>query len=122
MNDETFTIEGLTMAVTNMEAMVNFYSDVFNVEFRKLDLYGGSLYQTDWGDLQLLLCPSEIAQVSVNRNRHQFDIVVSDLNMIIDKAKQAGGRLMGNVNVHNGQKVVSIFDPDGNSIVFKEKK
>ena len=66
------------MAITNMQKMLAFYSNVFQIEFTEKEMYGSHLYSGIWGELNLLFCPAEIAQNTAEQNRHQFDIEVSD--------------------------------------------
>ena len=120
MENPTYKIEGMTVAVNNMDAMVNFYSKVFNIEFSSNEMYGATLYSGEWGGMKVLFCPAEIAQIDVNRNRHQFDVIVGDLNQTLQIALSEEGKMLGEVQQNDEMKSGAVFDPDGNSIVFKE--
>ena len=115
-----FQFEGLTIAVTNMRPMLQFYSRVFGIEFKEQELFGATLYAGEWGELQLLFCPAAIAQNTAQQNRHQFDLLVADLDQLIETAIAAGGQLMGPVTEDEHAKSVGIYDPDRNSMVFKQ--
>ncbi len=109
------------MAITDMDAMVKFYESVFDVRFAAHEMYGATLYQGGWIGLNLLFCPREIAQNTAEQNRHQFDIIVDDLDAVIEMVNSSGGEMMGEIAIQSDQKVASIKDPDGNSIVLKQQ-
>ncbi len=117
---DPYKIEGLTIAVVEMQEMLNFYSTVFSIQFEKKEMFGSDLYAGSWGSLQLLFCPASLAGIDVDRNRQQFDIVVESLETVIEVALKSGGRMLGDTQVTDEFKSGSVFDPDGNSIVFKE--
>lgn len=117
---QDYKLEGLTIAVTNMSEMLKFYENVFQIKFLEKAMYGSTLYTGKWGEMQLLFCPAEIAGNTAKQNRQQFDVRVKDVLFIARMAEQNGGRLMGEVQESNGIKSIGIYDPDGNSIVFKE--
>ena len=116
-----YKVEGMTVAVTKMEEMLSFYSNVFEMKFEEQEMFNSKLYSSRWGDLELLFCPAELAQNKAKQNRHQFDVVVDDLEKVIKIAKKYGGKLMGEVQNEEPWKSVGIYDPDNNSILFKEK-
>ena len=113
---------GMTMAITNMQKMLEFYSNVFGLVFEEKDLYNSKLYAARWGELDLLFCPAELAQNSAEQNRHQFDFHVADLSKVIEVAVQSGGSKMAEVVEDDTSLSVGIYDPDRNSILFKELK
>ena len=69
-------VEGMTIAVSDMNSMLDFYRALFHVEFTAKEMYGSTLYSGNLGQLQLLFCPAEIAQNTAKQNRHQLDIIV----------------------------------------------
>jgi predicted enzyme related to lactoylglutathione lyase len=116
-----FKIEGVTVATTNMDQMVNFYSQVFGVEFKERQMLETKLYSGKWANIDLLLCPAEIAKNTAKQNRHQFEIAVSDLNTFIEKVTEHGGELIGDITTSSdGSLSVGIYDPDKNSILVKQ--
>ncbi|MTI38850.1 VOC family protein [Fulvivirga lutimaris] len=117
-----YKIEGMTIAITNMEAMLKFYTALFNIKFKELEMFNTKLYSGQWGELKLLFCPADIARNTATQNRHQFDIVVSDISKTIDVAINNGGVKMGEVNEDDQTLSVGIYDPDQNSITFKQLK
>lgn len=122
MEKINYRIEGMTMAISNMPAMLDFYSKVFEITFTEKELYNTRLYSGVWGGFELLFCPAEIAGNEAEQNRHQFDIVVSDLNKIIETTVKYGGSLMGEIVENDACLSIGIYDPDKNSIVFKQLK
>lgn len=117
-----YQIQGLTMAITNMEAMLDFYMHVFNMTFIEKKMNENHLYSTVWSGLDLLFCPAYLAGIKATQNRHQMDIIVENINKVIDKAIEFGGKMMGEVVEDENSKSVGIYDPDGNSILFVEMK
>lgn len=117
-----YKIEGMTVAITNMEAMLNFYTALFNIKFTQQEMFGTKLYSGQWGELKLLFCPAEIAQNTATQNRHQFDIIVSDIYKAIDIATKNGGKLIGEINKDNHSLSAGVYDPDQNSMTFKQLK
>lgn len=122
MNSKKFQIEGMTMAVTSMKPMLDFYSGFFDISFTEQNMFNSKLYQGKWGDLNLLFCPAEVARNSAKQNRHQFDIVVEDIEASIKLATSFGGKPMGDITDDNGVLSVGIYDPDNNSILLKQYK
>ncbi|MEM9548862.1 MAG: VOC family protein [Bacteroidota bacterium] len=117
-----YHIEGMTIAITNMEEMLKFYSEVFGIEFTLQKMFESNLYSGKWGDLNVLFCPASLAGNTAEQNRHQFDIVVSDLDKTIQAAVENGGKKMGEIVEDDASRSIGIYDPDKNSILFKEVK
>ena len=115
-----YKIQGITMSITNMQPMLDFYINVFNMTFVEKKINGNYLYSTTWNDLDLLFCPAELTQVQVNQNRHQIDVIVDDIQKVINFALSHGGQMMGKIVENENSKSVGIYDPDGNSILFVE--
>jgi predicted enzyme related to lactoylglutathione lyase len=122
MKKEDYYFEGMTMAINNMDQMLAFYTHTFDIQFLEMEMYGGKLYTGKWGGLKLLFCPATIAQNTAKQNRHQLDIVVVDLDKKIEIAVKYGGKLMGQIAETETSRRVGVFDPDQNSIIFKELK
>lgn len=122
MEDNQYQIEGMTIAITKMDEMLAFYSAVFQISFEEKDMFNTNLYAGKWGNLNLLFCPANIAKNTATQNRHQFDIVVSDLAIIVDLVSKNGGELMGEIAEGDNELSVGIYDPDRNSILLKEYK
>lgn len=117
-----YQIEGMTLAVHRMDKMVQFYSNVFNIEFDAKEMFENTLYSGMWGDLKILFCPAELAGNEAQQNRHQFDIITTDLDKIIAMVTAHGGSLMGEISEDDTMRSIGIYDPDQNSIVIKQLK
>ena len=115
-----FKIEGMTIAVSNMQAMLLFYRKVFNIDFNELDMYNSKLYSSQWCGINLLFCPAEIASNTADQNRHQLDILVPDLNQLLILVKKYGGEVMADIIEEDNVISVGVYDPDKNSILFKQ--
>lgn len=117
-----YSITGLTIATTNMKAMLQFYTHVFNITFTQQTMNNFTLHQGVWQNLTLLLCPTELAKNTAKENKHQFNIEVSDLKLFIDRVQQFSGKILGEITEDRSGLSVAILDPDNNSIVLKETK
>ena len=100
--------------------MVNFYQKVFNTEFQERRQYGTRLYSGTWMGISLVLCPAAVANNTALQNRHQFDIRVPNLEVLVNKAIACGGERMGKMQQDDSGKRIGLYDPDGNSMVFIE--
>jgi catechol 2,3-dioxygenase-like lactoylglutathione lyase family enzyme len=112
-------IDRITIAVENMDAMVQFYNAVFDTRLMAVgpqnipEFYKGRL-----GEVDLLFCPNSVVEVVAEKNRQQFRFVVDDLEAILVKVGQAGGRTLDD-SIRNGTlKVCGVEDPDNNTIEF----
>lgn len=122
MKEQKYTISGLTLAITHMDAMLGFYSQVFQIQFEEEQMFGTILYSGNWGGLNLLFCPAELAGNTATENRHQFDIIVPDLSQTIAEALLHGGMQLGEISEDENTLRVGMYDPDKNTIVFKQLK
>lgn len=122
MEKADYQIEGLTMAITNMEQMLDFYSNTFKIQFAEKEMYDAKLYSGVWGGLNLLFCPAKIARNTADQNRHQFEIVVADLEQIIEVTSKHGGKPIGGMAEDENSRSIGIYDPDNNSMLFKQLK
>lgn len=121
-NHIQYEITGLTLAVDSMDLMLDFYTNVFNVNFVNLNIMDAKLHQGQWGHLLLLLCPAEIAEIEAEVNRHQFNLDVNDLDKAVEMVLANGGSVKKESKAVPGMRVITVFDPDGNSIVLREMK
>ena len=113
MTSREVEISGITLAVTNMQDMVKFYSKVFGLNFTATDIGDARLYSADWQGRRLLFCPAEIAKNTAKQNRHQFEFYVQDLDAIKKKIETSGGTIFDSTG-----NAISVYDPDMNSMVF----
>ncbi len=120
MADAEYKVVGMTQAVVRMEEMLNFYSKVFDIQFSEMEMHGHKLYSGAWGDLKILFCPAELAGNKAVQNRHQFDIIVPSLELTADIVNNNGGELMGEIVEDEYFRSLGVYDPDKNTLVFKE--
>lgn len=115
-----YKIEGMTIAINNMSSMLKFYKNVFRIDFTAQSEFGTQLYSGRWTNLTVLFCPAEVAQNTATQNKHQFEIVVQNLDDWILKCKNNGGETIGEITVQKKFRSIGIYDPDRNTIVLKE--
>jgi len=112
-------LNGLTIAVTNMDKMVLFYNAVFDANLKPTvnigdsQFYGGTL-----AGMQLILCPNDIAGVVAEQNRQQFRFQVDNLDTVMKSGQANHGTVINPIDEYKGAKVASLADPDGNTIEF----
>lgn len=115
-----YHLQGITLAATDMNAMLTFYKGVFNVDFEEVEVDGYTLYQGRWLDNSLLICPAEFAGNHSEQTRHQLDITVPDLDDVIEKVKNYGGEIIDEVTLSENKRSIGIYDPDKNSMILIE--
>ncbi|MEM9037487.1 MAG: VOC family protein [Actinomycetota bacterium] len=107
-------IDRLTIAVTNMAAMVAFYDAVFDGGFDRIE--GTDFHLGSLAGFSVLLCPNEIAEVVAEKNRIQLRFVVDDVDALVARAEASGGGAYGERVESDGTIGWGVADPDGNSI------
>lgn len=115
-------LKGFTLAASKMSEMVLFYTNVFGIRFEETEVNNFILYSGEWMGLSMLICPAELAQNMANQTRHQLDIKVSDFDSTIERIREHGGSLIGNISAESGIRSVAFYDPDGNSMTLIESK
>lgn len=113
-------ITGMTLATTKMIEMKTFYTDVFEVDFEAVERFGGVLFEGSFGSIKLTLCPAEIAKNTAKQNRHQLELIVTDIKNTIYLVRQNNGKVLGEMSEADGRKSIAISDPDGNSMVLSQ--
>ena len=112
-------LTGLTIAAIKMKKMVAFYNAVLGARLKPTvhigaaQFYGGKI-----GELELTLCPNDIAGVVAQQNRQQLRFQVHDIEAVMDKGRANHGSEINPVDEYKGAKVASLADPDGNTIEF----
>lgn len=115
-------INSMTLAATHIEAMATFYNAVLEANFEQFELFPGAIaYRGTLAGMSVLMCPNTIAGVEAKQNRQQFDFLVDDVQSTMTAALANGGTQLSAVQEQNGMLVGSVYDPDGNSIVFMQK-
>lgn len=118
--NESYRTEGFTPAVHNMPDMLAFYAGVFGINFTRQEQFDDVLYQGQWGDFTILLCPAVIAGNTASQNRHQFDVNVENLESFLRLCIKHGGTAIGVPTEAEGIRSIGIFDPDRNTLILKE--
>lgn len=103
----------ITIAVTDMPAMVRFYDALFDVGFAPVTAYGTTLYRGTLAGVDVLLCPNDVARVDARQNRKQLTFTVDDLDALAVRAERAGGSI-----VNRSAEALGVSDPDGNTLEF----
>jgi len=118
--NNSFDLVHITLATSNMMAMVKFYDTVFATNLQAMSMFDTMLYQGKIGNVSLLLCPNEIARADAKQNRHQLRFTVADVSETMRLALKTGATLLNDASEQNGEKIGSVRDPDGNSIEFSQ--
>jgi predicted enzyme related to lactoylglutathione lyase len=105
-------IQRITLAVEDMDSMVEFYNAIFDCGLAPLS--GSPLSKGRFADVELVVCPNSVAGVVAERNRHQFRLVVEDAEALATRIGAAGGSVV-NRDTFDGKAVVGVADPEGNT-------
>ena len=116
-------IHRITMAVSDMQKMVQFYNAVFASNLTPFtpalfEEQGAVFYRGSLAGVNLLMCPNEIAGVEAVTNRQQFNFAVDDVFAVMRIALTSGGEQIDGPRIVEGVITASVRDPDGNSIEF----
>ena len=113
-------LNGLTVAVTAMGPMVDFYNSVFAAELSPVP--SSPFFRGTLAGLEVLFCPNTIAEVKAEKNRIQLRIAVSNIHRVVGRALASGGGDYGDHQENETRIVHGISDPDGNSIELIQSK
>lgn len=114
-------LEQIILATTNMAAMVSFYNEVLDARLTGDEaMIGVIFYNGKLDGIPLQLCPNEVAQVEAKQNRQQFHFSTDDLDATLTSALAHGGMQIAEITESEGARLVGVYDPDGNSIVFRQ--
>jgi|SRR5688500_3859054 predicted enzyme related to lactoylglutathione lyase len=109
-------ISSLAIRVYNMDAMVAFYSEAFQIQFREVDTYG---IRSKFGDLDgitLKFVPIRDNDDFKGFPVHQPGFKVANVEAVVALALQHGGKQEGKIIQSEGKIQAAIRDPDGNTI------
>ncbi len=110
------TISSIALRVANMDAMLAFYSEAFQVQFQEVDTYG---IQSQFGDVDgvtLKFVPIRDDADFKGYPVHQPGFVVPDVEAVVALAVKHGGRQEGQTLQADGRVQAAVRDPDGNTI------
>lgn len=106
----------ITIAVNNMETMVQFYNHVLAANLTQA---GSPLFYTGTlAGFKLFFCSNAIPQIKADKNRQQFHFIVDNLEAALPLVRQNNGQVMDDASEEDGMKAIGIIDPDGNTIVL----
>ncbi|MBN3555776.1 VOC family protein [Fictibacillus nanhaiensis] len=120
MNGISFAISQITIAYNQEDEMVDFYNQLLNAELSPFKVGDFRFYKGKIGEIGLLFCPNEMLGIKAEKNNIQFTVQVSNLEEILSKASQCGGKQIQGINREESRSSVGILDPDGNSIELLE--
>jgi catechol 2,3-dioxygenase-like lactoylglutathione lyase family enzyme len=110
------SISSIAIRVSNLEAMVAFYSEAFQVEFQEVNTYGIPSQFGELDGVTLKFVPIRDDSDFKGYPVHQPGFVVPDVEAVIDLALKHGGRQEGRVIRVDGKIQAAVRDPDGNTI------
>jgi predicted enzyme related to lactoylglutathione lyase len=99
-----------------MDAMMKFYSEAFQVQFRGVDTYGIRSQFGELGGITLKFVPIRDSTDFEGYPFHQIGFMVPDVEAVIALALKYGGQREGEV-IRDGDRIqAAVRDPDGNTI------
>lgn len=110
----------LVIACFNMDKMLAFYQNIFDIPFKTVKIPQGSIYLGSIDDIQITLCPASMADIKANENRHQLTFLVANISNCIRKIEGYGGSFINELDEANDCLQIAIRDVDGNSILLKQ--
>ena len=113
-------LRGITIAIVNVGAMVDFYNALFHARLQPFEGLGTVLYRGQIAGFPLLLCPNEILGIEADKNRIQLSFTVRDLDAALEKITAHGGAQIQPISEQPGRRLCGIIDPDGNTIELEE--
>lgn len=111
----------IIIACFNLEDMVLFYHNVFDIYVKEVQIPKGKIYEGQIDDLKIIFCAASIAGITAKDNRHQLTFQIDDVKSSIEKIKQFGGSLMNELQKADNCLQIAIRDVDGNSIILMER-
>ena len=109
-------ISSIAFRVCNLEAMLSFYSEAFQVQFREVNTYGIRSQFGEMNGIMLKFVPIRDDADFKGFPVHQPGFVVDDVEAVVALAVKHGGRLEGRIIRNNGRIQAAVRDPDGNTI------
>ena len=116
------SISSIAIRVSNMEAMVDFYSEAFQVQFREVATYGIRSQFGEVNGITLKFVPIRDDTDFKGFPVHQPGFVVKDVEAVVALAVKHGGRQEGQTIRSTGQLQAAVRDPDGNTIELYSEK
>ena len=109
-------ISSVALRVYNLEAMLKFYSEAFQVQFREVDTYGIHSQFGEVNGITLKFVPIRDSADFEEYPVHQLGFTVADVDAVIALALQFGGQQEGQIIRTEGKIHAAVRDPDGNTL------
>lgn len=107
-------IERISVAVTDMDAMIRFYNGVFDAGLEPANSPG--CFRGALAGIPVTFIPNSIVEVVAEQNRQQFSISVNDLDVFLDRVRNSGGIVQDDAIETDTRRAIGVRDPDGNTI------
>lgn len=111
----------ITLAATNTQEILEFYSRTLGLTFNEIKAYGTSLYSTRVNGIEVMICPNSIANVKADQARHQFEFVIDDLEKTLSVVEAIQGTEVHEMTKSGNSLLATVSDPDGNLVLFIQK-
>ncbi len=106
----------IAIRVANVESMLAFYAEAFQIQFQEVDTYGIKSQFGEMDGVTLKFVPIRDEADFKGYPIHQPGFMVPDVQYVIDVAEKYGGRQEGRTIRVEGKIQAAIRDPDGNMI------
>ena len=120
MSNSGVFLGSMSIATTNMQAMVKFYETVFKTHLSPQKMGRYFFYTGQVGNINVTLTPNELKGVQADHNRYHLSFVVPNLEEHLMLAKNSGGMQTQEIDLESDEKYCEILDPDGNPIELVE--
>jgi predicted enzyme related to lactoylglutathione lyase len=120
LNRISFAISQITIAYNQEDEMVDFYNQLLNANLSPFTSLAFTFYKGKIGEIGLLFCPNEMLGIKAEKNNIQFTVQVSNLEEILTRVSDCGGKQIQGIHREGSRTSVGISDPDGNSIELLE--
>lgn len=117
-----YKLEAMCLVATEVEAMRDFYAGVFGVEFSAEAVEEHQLYTGRFAGMEFTLVPAALSQAKTGENPTHYDIYIPNIEKGIALVEKHGGKTNGRLGEDDHERAIGVFDPDGNFMVFKQRK
>ncbi len=115
-------LSSLAIRVANMNSMVAFYAEAFQIQFQEVDTYGIRSQFGEINGLTLKFVPIRDEADFKGYPVHQPGFVVPNVKSVIEIAQKHGGRQEGHIIQAGGKIQAALRDPDGNTIELYQEE
>jgi catechol 2,3-dioxygenase-like lactoylglutathione lyase family enzyme len=110
------SLSSIAFRVYNMDAMLAFYAEAFQIQFQEVDTYGIRSQFGDVDGVTLKFVPIRESDDFKGYPVHQPGFVVPDVEAVVAIALKHGGQQEGRTLRVEGKTQAAVRDPDGNTI------